>query len=33
MRGIFVSIESFFVFFKEWVIHANIGVILTPLTK
>ena len=32
-KGIFVSIGSIFLFFDWWVIFANMGVILTPLTN
>ena len=32
-KGIFVSIESIFLFFVWWVIFANMRIILTPLTN
>ena len=32
-KDIFVSINNFVLFFNRWVIFANVGVILTPLTK
>ena len=32
-KGIFVSIGSIFLLFDWWVIFANMGVILTPLTN
>ena len=32
-KDIFVSVRSIFLFFDWWVIFANMGVTLTPLTN